>query len=144
MSLKPAAQSASSAFLRLKPPDGRLTVKALVAAKACSETVRRGPGAARRGPGAAACASFSELRETSLVGLVVGRSRDSTRVSLPELAEVGEHVRVAQGVTVLARGRWDAVLIVLEDSRAALAVSALARLAVDDVVAFLAQVCVEF
>jgi len=81
MSLKPAAQSASSEFLRLKPPDGRLTVKALAAAKACSGTARRGPEAARRGPEAAAWASFSELRETSLVGLVVGRSRDSTRVS---------------------------------------------------------------
>jgi len=76
MSLKPAAQSASSEFLRLKSPDGRRTVKALVAPKACSETVR-----ARRGPGAAACASFSGLRETSLVGLVMGRSRDSMRVS---------------------------------------------------------------
>ena len=81
MSLKPAAQSASSEFLRLKPPVGRLTVKARVALKACLETVRRGPEAARRGSEAAAWASFSDLRETPLVGVVVGRSRDSMRVS---------------------------------------------------------------
>jgi len=91
------------------------------------------------------------------VGLVLGAARDVVGragggqvarldAGLPEHAEVevGEHVREAQGVIVVARGCSDAVLIDLEDRRAALAEPALARLAVDDVVAFPAQVGVEF
>ena len=105
-----------------------------------------------RAPGARSSASRTG---SSSVGLVLGAVRDvvgragdgqvaQLNAGLPELAEVGEHVRKAQGVIVLARGRSDAILIDLEDRRAALAEPSVARLAVDDVVAFPAQVGVEF
>ena len=89
------------------------------------------------------------------MGLVLGAARDVVGragdgqvarldAGLSELAEVVEHVREAQGVVVLARGRSDAVFVDFENRRAALAEPALARLAVDDVVAFPAQVGVVF
>ena len=92
------------------------------------------------------------------MGLVLGAARDVVGqagdrqvarldAGLPELAEVSEHVREAQRVRVrvVARRCSDAVLVEREDRRAALAlaVSALAWLAVDDVVAFPAEKCVE-